>query len=123
LQQHDFGPEIKKSIAKNGRDVLVILDRALRHPIVVTGVSKFARSQGIPYSEALLQLASLGLAKIIESMANQDLPDMENGVEEVDASELERKSHMNVAEAAQRVGKESDGKPPDIQNMDLYSKL
>ena len=68
LVKYMNSPEFQKAVRKNGRDGLVLLDGALKHPVVVTGVSKFARSKGIPYTDALLRLASLGLAKILKAI-------------------------------------------------------
>jgi len=124
LQQHDIGPVVKSSVVKNGRDVVIILDKALKHPIVVTGVSKFAKSKGIPHAEALLQLASLGLAKIVRSMPNEDLSGMEQIVEEVDAAELEKTSPPGDTEQARQVGKEGGGDLPKTEDSpDPYAKF
>jgi hypothetical protein len=124
LKQQDLGPAVKGSVAKNGRDVIIILDKALKHPIVVTGVSKFAKSKGIPHAEALLQLASLGLAKIVKSMPNEDWSSMEPTVEEVDATELERNSLPDDTAHAKQVGKEGEGDPPKTENVsDPYAKF
>jgi hypothetical protein len=123
LHKSDVGPTIKKSVAKNGRDVVIILDKALKHPIVVTGVSKFAKSKGIPHAEALLQLASLGLTRIMKSMAKEESAAMEHAVEEIDAAELERSSPVEANERAHQVGKEGEGEPPRTENVDPYAKF
>jgi hypothetical protein len=47
LKDTSSGPQIKKAIAENGRDVIVVVDKALKHPLVITGVSKFAKSKGV----------------------------------------------------------------------------
>lgn len=121
LKQSDLGPEIKKSVAKNGRDVIVIIDKALKHPIVVTGIAKFAKSKGIPHAEALLQLASLGLAKILKSIPPENTTDQ--AVEEVDAAELEMSSPADDTKVAHKIGKEGDGSPPETEDVEPYKKF
>jgi len=110
-------PKIKRSVAKNGKDVVVLVDKALKNPIVVTGISKLARSRGIPYSEAILQIATLGLAKLIEA-----IPDVlpEDGLDaddivEVDAAEFERRSSDADRQEAQRIGRGASGPPPKVK--------
>jgi hypothetical protein len=54
--QKEYGPEIRKVIAKRGRDLIVI---PLKHPVVITGITRFAKSKGIPHADAMLRLGSL----------------------------------------------------------------
>jgi hypothetical protein len=90
------------------------LDKALKHPVVVTGVSKFATSQGIPHADALLRLASLALARILNALPEQPLEDTEIVVEEIDAAELERTSSREDQETATEVGRQGDGDGPRV---------
>jgi hypothetical protein len=72
--------------------------------VVVTGISKFARSKGIPYPEAILRVASLGLSKILAALPEE----IEEGVKEVveiDAEVLERNSSKEAEEESKKVGK------------------
>ncbi|KIJ54344.1 hypothetical protein M422DRAFT_241592 [Sphaerobolus stellatus SS14] len=103
-----FGPSIRKSVSQNGRDVIVVLDKTLKNPIVITGVSKFAQSKGIPHADALLRLASLGLAKILNALPEVHLEGAETIVEEIDAAELERTSSREDNENAAKIGREGD---------------
>jgi hypothetical protein len=64
--QNEYGPEIHKVIAKRGRDVIVILDKALKQPVVITGITQFAESKGIPHADAMPRLGSLALSKILK---------------------------------------------------------
>ncbi|KAF7981158.1 hypothetical protein HWV62_34923 [Athelia sp. TMB] len=117
-------PEIKKVISKHGRDVVILVDKALKNPVVITGVSRFARSRGIPYSEGLLRLASMGLSKILASMPedvreevegeilqdaanarHHEVPGKRWKVEEMDAEELERNSTPEARDEATSAGK------------------
>jgi hypothetical protein len=117
-------PEIKKVISKHGRDVVVLVDKALKNPVVITGVSRFARSKGIPYSEALLRLASMGLSRILASLPEDlehevegeiladaadkkkhEVPGKRWKVEELDAEELERTSTPEARDEANDAGK------------------
>ncbi len=59
-------PALKYTVLKNSKDVVVILDKAIKHPIVITGVTKFAKAQGIPRPEAILTLAALGIGKLVK---------------------------------------------------------
>jgi hypothetical protein len=123
-QVHESSPQIKKAIAKHGKDVVILVDKALKNPIVITGVSRFARSKGIPYSEGLLRLASMGLARILAAMPEeleeevegeirkdaakkkkQEVPGKPWEVEEMDAEELERTSTPEAKKEAADAGK------------------
>ncbi|TDL18764.1 hypothetical protein BD410DRAFT_694623, partial [Rickenella mellea] len=127
--REEYGPEIKKVMAKNGRDVIVILDNALKHPVVVTGVSQFARSKGIPHADALLRLGSLALSKILRAMPEEVREsevgkDVEHAVEELDAKELERTSSVEEQKEAQHIGEAAaSGKDPKVEDADPYEKM
>lgn len=103
---------------------MILVDKALKNPIVITGVSRFARSKGIPYSEGLLRLASLGLSKILAAIPDELEEEVENEirkdaaqkkkqevpgkpweVEELDAEELERTSTPEAKKEAADAGK------------------
>lgn len=118
LSHPTLGPAIKNAISSNGRDVIVLLDKALKHPVVVTGVTQFAKEKHIPHGEAVLRLASMGLARILKSMpeeVKQDIPGINKVVEELDAAELERSSTQEDMEEAVRVGSKGRGAPPKVE--------
>ena len=138
-QVHETSPQIKRIIAKHGKDVVILVDKALKNPIVITGVSRFARSKGIPYSEGLLRLASMGLAKIlaalpeeieeqVESEIRKDAAEKRKSevsgkrweVEELDADELERSSTSDAKEEATSAGKL--GGDPKVEGDKLKQK-
>jgi len=138
-QVEGSSPQIKKIITKHGKDVVILVDKALKNPIVITGVSRFARSKGIPYSEGLLRLASLGLARILAAMPDEIEEQVENEirndaaekqkhevpgkpweVEELDAEELERTSTANAKEEAASAGKL--GGDPKVEGDKLKQK-
>jgi len=123
-QIHGSSPQMKKAIAKHGKDVVILVDKALKNPVVITGVSRFARSKGIPYSEGLLRLASMGLAKILAAMPEEleeeveaeirkdaadkkkhEVPGKRWEVEELSAEELERTSTAEAQQEAANAGK------------------
>jgi len=124
-------PHLKRSLQTHSRDALVLLDRALKHPVVITGVSGFARQRGIPHADALLRLASLGLARIIrtlpEGVQENVANDVEAKIEEIDAEELERHSSMAEREEAEKVGKAGEGAPPKVEGradkQDPYEEM
>jgi len=132
-------PEIKKVISKHGRDVVILVDKALKNPVVITGVSRFARSRGIPYSEGLLRLASMGLSRILASMPedvreeveseiaqdaanaqHHEVPGKRWKVEEMDAEELERNSTPEARDEAASAGKL--GGNPKVEGDTLQQK-
>jgi hypothetical protein len=59
-------PQLKHTMLKHSKDVVIIVDKAIKHPIVITGVTKFAKSKGIPRPEAILTIAALGVGKLIK---------------------------------------------------------
>jgi len=138
-QVHGSSPQIKKIIAKHGKDVVILVDKALKNPIVITGVSRFARSKGIPYSEGLLRLASMGLAKILAAMPEnveaeveseirkdaaekqkREVPGKQWEVEELDADELERNSTSDARDEAASAG--NLGGDPKVEGDKLKQK-
>lgn len=134
LQVQEVSPQIKKVMTKRGKDVVILIDKALKNPIVIVGVSRFARSKGIPYSEGLLRLASLGLAKILATIPEEveeevnskiqkqkhDVPQKRWEVEELDADELERTSAADAKDEAISVGKL--GGDPKVEGDKLKRK-
>ena len=122
--------DLKRTLNKHGRDALVLLDRGLKHPVVVTGVSRFAKTRGIPHADALLRLASLGLGKILRAFP-EEVQDavgdtVEAKIEEIDAEELERASLQEEKQEADEIGKASGKAPePKIEegNGDPYSEM
>jgi hypothetical protein len=118
---------------------VILVDKALKNPIVITGVSRFARSKGIPYSEGLLRLASMGLAKILAALPEEigeqveseirkdaaekqknEVPGKRWEVEELDADELERSSTSDAREEAASAGKL--GGDPKVEGDKLKQK-
>ena len=93
--------------------MIVILDKALKHPVVITGVTRFARSKGIPMADAILRLGSLALAKILKAMPEEVREEVgkaaKSKVEEMDAAELERTSTVEDIKDAEKIGKQADG--------------
>ena len=129
LQEFLNEPALKRSMQTHGRDALVLLDKTLKHPVVVTGVSNFARTRGIPHADALLRLASLGLAKIIKAIPEEVKEAAEEAgarieeIEEIDAEELERRSTQEEKTEAEKVGKVADGPPPKVEERDPYEAM
>lgn len=108
-------PALRASVKKHGRDALVLLDDALHHPVVVTGVAEFARTRGIPHADALLRLASLGLQKILKAIpleeAHEAADHVEAHIEELDAEELERQSTQEERAESVRFGEAARDSP------------
>jgi hypothetical protein len=138
-QVHGSSPQIKKIIIKHGKDVVILVDKALKNPIVITGVSRFARSKGIPYSEGLLRLASLGLSRILAALPDEieeqveseirkdaaekqkhEIPGERWKVEELDADELEKTSSSEARDEAVTAGKL--GGDPKVEGDKLKRK-
>src|ERR1700721_490445 len=44
-QIHDSSPQMKKFVKKHGKGIIVLVDKSLKNPIVVTGISRFAKSR------------------------------------------------------------------------------
>lgn len=97
-----------------------------QNPIVVTGVSRFAKSKGIPYSDALLRLASLGLSKIIDALPEDVEAEVEAEVlDEVakhraqeQGSSKPSSAHPSKDTAAARNGKGSGGVEQIVEELD-----
>lgn len=128
LRRKDYGPEIKTAISKHGRDVIVILDQALKHPVVVTGVSRFAASKGIPHADALLRLGSLALSRILSTLPPDVREEVREELEEIDAAELERTSSMEEKEQAAAIGQEAERssgqvRVEDVDGNDPYAQM
>ncbi|KAH8107546.1 hypothetical protein DFH11DRAFT_1748017 [Phellopilus nigrolimitatus] len=120
LRELAHDPALKRSMQKHGRDALVLLDGALKHPVVVTGVSGFARTRGIPHADALLRLASLGLGKILRALPEDVQAEVsehaEAKIEEIDAEELERRSTQEERAEAESLGGISEKSPaPEVE--------
>ncbi|THH00321.1 hypothetical protein EW145_g7103 [Phellinidium pouzarii] len=109
-------PTLKASLQRHGRDALVLLDGALAHPVVVTGVAQFARSRGLPHADALLRLARLGLGRILAVLPEGVSEDVQEGaderleasIEEIDAEELEKQSSTADRAEAESVGRAAE---------------
>jgi hypothetical protein len=57
-------PGLKHTVLKNSKDVVIILDKAVKHPIVITGVTKFAKAKAI---------AALGLGKLVKILDEAEI--------------------------------------------------
>lgn len=119
-------PHLKASLLTHSKDVVIVIDKALKNPLVITGVTKFAKAQGIPHAEALLRVASLALNKvlvIIDEEAGKAKEDVERikseeeaklraanvgsdaVIVEYDAEELQRTATTEAVSEAGKVGK------------------
>ncbi|KAH7092849.1 hypothetical protein BKA62DRAFT_645170 [Auriculariales sp. MPI-PUGE-AT-0066] len=125
LEAHkELSPEIKKIVTKNSRDVIVLLDKALKHPVVITGCKSFAEKNGIPHADALLRLASMGLGKILTAIPEEAGQSVVT-VEELDAAELERQTSKELKAKAEKVGEKGKGPAPKVEDgpADPYEKM
>jgi len=96
----------------DARAALLLLDRSLKHPVLVAGVREFAQTRGIPHADAVLRLASLGVARLLRKFpqtegaaAHAAHHDDEVKIEEVSAEELERTASPDERAEAERVGR------------------
>jgi hypothetical protein len=124
-------PQLKHTMLKHSKDVVIIVDKAIKHPIVITGVTKFAKSKGIPRPEAILTIAALGVGKLIkvldeaESEARVELEkfegelrqkalqaDQEGDLVVVDAGEFEKTVPREDSKKADEIG-HAAAPPPD----------
>ena len=86
-------PHLKASLLTHSKDVVIVIDKALKNPLVITGVKKFAKSQGIPQPEALLRVASLALNKVLVIINEEE----GKAKEEVEKIKLEEDAKLRVA--------------------------
>jgi hypothetical protein len=120
-------PHLKASLLTHSKDVVIVIDKALKNPIVITGVTKFAKAQGVPHPEAVLRIASLALNKVLviineeEGKAKEEVERIKSEEEaklrvaaaggsdamivEYDAEELERTASKEAVNEASKVGK------------------
>lgn len=119
-------PHLKASLLTHSKDVVIVMDKALKNPLVITGVKKFAKAQGIPQPEALLRVASLALNKVLviineeEGKAKEDVERIKSEEEaklraaaagsdaviiEYDAEELQKNASAEAVSEACKVGK------------------
>ena len=86
---------------------------------VITGVTRFARSQGVPHPEAILTVASLALNKIADAIDLIPEPagsiDAGDRITEIDAGELRRTSSQAADEESKLVGKLGEGPGPQVE--------
>lgn len=120
-------PELKAAILSHSKDVVIIIDKGLKNPVVITGVHKFAKSKGIPYSQAMMQVASLAVSKLLVVIEEEETKAKATSeaikeagttgdrkgkgradggacIEEIDVEELARTSSREAMDEAQRVG-------------------
>lgn len=130
-QMEANSPALKRAILKNGKQVIVVVDQSLKNPVVITvkiynniiilmnaqlhtqGVRKFAKSKGIPFSEAMMTVASLALSKLLAAMEEME-GELKDGIHELDAELLEKKS----SDQANREAKEVQERVEKSQNKD-----
>jgi hypothetical protein len=129
-------PHLKASLLTHSKDVVIVIDKALKNPLVITGVTKFAKAQGIPHPEALLRVASLALNKVLviineeEGKAKEEVERIKSEEEaklrgaagsdavivEYDAEELQRTATTEAVSEASKVGKiAEDTQQPTVQ--------
>ncbi|KLO13689.1 hypothetical protein SCHPADRAFT_889800 [Schizopora paradoxa] len=97
------------------RAALLLLDRSLKHPVLVAGVREFAQTRGIPHADAVLRLASLGVSRLLRKFPETEAAATAVGeaaqrneevrIEEVTAEELERSASPAERAEAERVGR------------------
>jgi len=100
-------PALKRSIQKNGKQVVVVVDKALKNPLVITGIHKYARAQGIPHPEAILTVAALALSKILAEFPSDEELAAGEHVDEIDAADLERMSTKEADDEAKDIGRQA----------------
>jgi len=119
-------PHLKASLLAHSKDVVIVIDKSLKNPLVITGVTKFAKAQGIPHPEALLRVASLALNKVLviineeEGKAKEEVERIkveedaklraggaasDAVIVEYDAEELQRTATTEAVSEASKVGK------------------
>jgi hypothetical protein len=100
-------PGLKHTVLKNSKDVVIILDKAVKHPIVVTGITKFAKAKGIPRPEAILTIAALGLGKLVKIL------------DEAEVEAREELAKFEAEAAAATKAREAAGTTADAAEDDL----
>ena len=128
-------PHLKASLLTHSKDVVIVIDKALKNPLVITGVTKFAKAQGIPQPEALLRVASLALNKVLviiheeEGKAKEEVERIKSKedaklravgsdavIVEYDAEELQRTATTEAVSEASKVGKiAEEAQQPTVQ--------
>jgi len=125
--QHGIAPNLEPTLAAlkehlhhvkenvDARAALLLLDRSLKHPVLVAGVREFAETRGIPHADAVLRLASLGISRVLRSFPETEAAATAAGetahrneevkIEEVSAEELERTASPAERAEAERVGR------------------
>jgi hypothetical protein len=89
-------PGLKHTVLKNSKDVVVILDKACKQPIVITGVTKFAKSRGIPRAEAIMTVTALCVGKLVKILEEAEA----DAKAELDKLEAEAKRAAAEIDAA-----------------------
>jgi hypothetical protein len=133
-------PHLKASLLTHSKDVVIVIDKALKNPLVITGVTKFAKAQGIPHPEAMLRVASLALNKVIviineeEGKAKEEVERIKSEevaklrgaagsssdavIVEYDAEELQRTASAEAVSEAGKVGKVAeDTQQPTVRQQ------
>ena len=130
-------PHLKASLLTHSKDVVIVIDKALKNPLVITGIKKFAKAQGIPQPEAMLRVASLALNKVLviineeEGKAKEEVEKIKLEEEaklrsatagsdavivEYDAEELQRTATTEAVDEAGKVGKiAEEAQQPTVQ--------
>ncbi|PVF95117.1 hypothetical protein CPB86DRAFT_828172 [Serendipita vermifera] len=103
-------PGLKHTVLKNSKDVVVILDKACKQPIVVTGVTKYAKAHGIPRAEAIMTVTALCVGKLVKILEQAEA----EAKEELDRLEAEAKKEAAEAEGAAST---SAGKAPATDDI------
>jgi hypothetical protein len=133
-------PHLKASLLTHSKDVVIVIDKALKNPLVITGVTKFAKTQGIAHPEALLRIASLALNKVLviiteeEGKAKEEVERIKLKEEaklragaagsdavivEFDAEELHRTATDEAVSESSKVGKTvEDAQQPKVQGAE-----
>lgn len=128
-------PQLKASLLTHSKDVVIVIDKALKNPLVITGVTKFAKAQGVPHPEALLRVASLALNKVLVIINEEEGKAIEEVekiklqedaklraagsdavIIEYDAEELQKASTAEAVDESHKVGKIAEGvQQPTVQ--------
>ncbi|KAG8805696.1 hypothetical protein FRC18_006536 [Serendipita sp. 400] len=109
-------PGLKYAVLKNSKDVVVIVDKAIKHPIVVTGVTKYAKANGVPRPEAVMTIAALcvgKLVKVLEKAEGEALAELERL--NLESQQAEARAQQLVGEHG---GESSSGSAGDVVVID-----